>query len=146
MQKYVLGFIFDKEENNILLIQKERPYWQKGLWNGIGGKIESFDQNPLQAIQREVLEETNLTIQDWKHFAILTDEQFFHIECFKANIDLKELQEFQTMTDERVFIKEIRELYHEKFSSCISNLNWLIALCLDKDVHKISSYIHYGKE
>jgi len=46
--KYTCGFIFHHTNNdNILLIRKERPKWQSGYLNGIGGKIETFDKTPL---------------------------------------------------------------------------------------------------
>ena len=34
----VVGIITDNEE--ILLLKKNNPDWQKGLYNGIGGKVE----------------------------------------------------------------------------------------------------------
>ena len=40
MQKYSLGFVFDLPVEKVLLIEKQRPEWQKGKLNGIGGKIE----------------------------------------------------------------------------------------------------------
>ncbi len=38
-KRYVVGIIFD-DQNNVLLINKLRPDTQKGMLNGIGGKIE----------------------------------------------------------------------------------------------------------
>lgn len=146
MQKYVLGFIFDDEEKNVLLIQKQRPLWQKGLFNGIGGKVENFDDNHFLAIQREVFEETNLTITNWKYFAKLTDQQFFDIDCFKTNLSKEQLKNYQTMTDEDVQIKSIESLYKTKFNDCISNLSWLIGICLDRDSFKMFHNIIYRNE
>ena len=39
--EYVVGFAFDKKRENVALIQKNRPPWQKGKLNGIGGHIEA---------------------------------------------------------------------------------------------------------
>lgn len=55
--RYVLGFMFDHEEKHVLLIWKNRPKWQAGKLNGIGGKIEA-GETPLQAMEREFTEET----------------------------------------------------------------------------------------
>ena len=35
---YVVGFYF--AQGQVMLIQKDRPVWQKGKWNGVGGKID----------------------------------------------------------------------------------------------------------
>ena len=43
---YVLGFIFNRQKDNVLLVEKKRPEWQKGKWNGIGGKIKE-NESPL---------------------------------------------------------------------------------------------------
>ena len=37
---YVLGFAFSKSGQMVLLIWKNKPEWQRGKMNGIGGKIE----------------------------------------------------------------------------------------------------------
>lgn len=44
MKEYVLGFAFNRERTKIVLILKNRPDWQKGKYNGIGGKIEPSDE------------------------------------------------------------------------------------------------------
>ena len=50
MKEYVLAFIFDTKLNQILLIKKNRPDYQAGLLNGIGGKIEP-NETPIKAVQ-----------------------------------------------------------------------------------------------
>jgi len=59
MKYYVLGFVFNKAKNAVLLIEKKRPEWQAGYWNGIGGKIEE-NETPVEAIEREAWEEMGL--------------------------------------------------------------------------------------
>ena len=54
-QEYVLAFIFDENLEKVLLIQKQRPKWQAGLDNGIGGKIEE-KETAINAIKREIFE------------------------------------------------------------------------------------------
>lgn len=70
---YVLGFAMDEKANHIVLVHKDRPEWQKGLINAVGGKIEDFDKNYPEAMAREFFEETGLPTfaDDWQEFAIL---------------------------------------------------------------------------
>jgi 8-oxo-dGTP diphosphatase len=57
MRRYVLGFVFDLEYRDVLLIQKARPAWQAGRLNGLGGKMEEGETS-YQAMERELAEET----------------------------------------------------------------------------------------
>jgi len=69
MRRYVLGFMFSPDLWQVLLIRKEKPSWQAGLLNGIGGKIEPGEM-PLAAMVREFREETGLDTDpcDWHAF------------------------------------------------------------------------------
>lgn len=71
---YVVGLIFATypgtiksrhlasfEELRVLGILKNRPEWQAGRWNGIGGKIEPGEW-PIDAMCRETKQETGLDI------------------------------------------------------------------------------------
>lgn len=58
MKHFVLGFIFNRQKDEVLLVEKKRPEWQKGFWNGIGGKIK-LDETPWDAMDREAFEETD---------------------------------------------------------------------------------------
>lgn len=55
--RYVLGLLFSEDASRVLLVWKNRPAWQNGKLNGIGGKIEP-GETPLQAMDREFVEET----------------------------------------------------------------------------------------
>lgn len=57
-QRYVLGVLLDEDEKHVLVILKNRPAWQLGKLNCVGGKIEG-DELPIAAMTREFLEETN---------------------------------------------------------------------------------------
>lgn len=57
---YVAAFALD-ENNNILFIRKNRPDWQRGYLNGVGGKI-NFAETAREAMSREFLEETGIAI------------------------------------------------------------------------------------
>lgn len=56
-KEYVL--IFVRHGDDILLVQKNRPSWQAGLFNLPGGKIEPHEA-PIMAAARELHEETDL--------------------------------------------------------------------------------------
>ena len=43
----------------VLLVRKDRPKWQKGRYNLVGGKIEK-GETPIEAAVRELKEETGL--------------------------------------------------------------------------------------
>lgn len=63
IHKYVLGFARTKA--GVLLILKTHPDFQKGKFNGVGGKIEE-GETPLQAMIREFLEETGIATQAYE--------------------------------------------------------------------------------
>ena len=58
---YTLGFCFNEKKDKVVLIKKRRPDWQKGLLNGIGGKINP-NENDHEAQVREFFEETAIDI------------------------------------------------------------------------------------
>lgn len=56
-------------DNNVLLVLKDKPAWQKGRLNLVGGKVEP-GETPVQAAVRELKEESGLspmhdTDPDW---------------------------------------------------------------------------------
>lgn len=67
MIRYVLGFLFSRDETRVLLTRKARPSWQAGRLNGIGGHVrpgETFNQ----AMLREAREELGVHLT-WRRFA-----------------------------------------------------------------------------
>jgi 8-oxo-dGTP pyrophosphatase MutT (NUDIX family) len=64
MKQYCLGFACDPATREVVLIEKRRPDWQAGLFNGIGGKCEGVE-TPLEAMIRECVEETGLEDISW---------------------------------------------------------------------------------
>lgn len=63
--KYVVGFLFCGEE--VLLIRKARPQWQRGKLNGVGGHVE-MGETFRAAMIREFLEETRVRGLIWEQF------------------------------------------------------------------------------
>lgn len=125
MQSYVLGFLFSPDKKHVALIRKNKPDWQKGKLNGIGGKIEPSDASPLVAMVREFEEETGMFAKGWQHYAMLGNENA-RVEVFRL-FALNEVS-LESTTDEIVSWHPINKL--EKLA-CIPNLRWLIPLAFD---------------
>jgi 8-oxo-dGTP diphosphatase len=122
---YVCGFCFNNEKTKVVLIWKERPIWQKGKLNGVGGHVETTDQSIYTAMQREFLEETGLDINQWLLFTTYCAEEYivYFMKTFTDKID-----DVKTITDEKIYVCDINQLDFEKK---IPNLKWLIPLALD---------------
>jgi 8-oxo-dGTP diphosphatase len=130
MNKYVVGFIFLPDKSRIVLIEKKRPAWQAGLYNGIGGHIDE-NEEPIDAIIREVNEEAGIETreEDWNCFAVGTEIEsgdiIYFFSCFNEIY-----KHAYTAGDEVIVLIEIKYLFQNKY--LIPNLNWLIPLALDE--------------
>lgn len=142
MKKYVLGFAFTPDLENVLLIKKNRPEWQKGKYNGLGGKLKHFE-TPLQAMVREFKEEADIeTIeQDWKPVGTLTgiakdinDDWIVYV--FFSKINIPHLYESVEGKTEDFPVKELPN--NEQH---ITNLSWLINAAKDPNVWSGKVYI-----
>jgi 8-oxo-dGTP pyrophosphatase MutT (NUDIX family) len=125
MQEYVAGFAFSEDLQNVLLIQKNKPEWQAGLLNRIGGKIEP-NEGPLAAMIREFEEETGLKTSKWQNTVILTGK-VWQVYFFRTKA--KDLSKAKSLTDERVIPIPVHEIWN---LDVIPNLRWLIPMQLDK--------------
>ncbi len=126
MTRYVLGFIFDASAERVLLIEKQRPLWQAGKLNGIGGKIETKEK-PVAAMVREAFEECHLfsKVHDWLPVATLKHVDW-NIEVF-TTAHTQNPHLLQTKTDEFVSWVDLKKLP----SNIVPNLLWLIPLSRD---------------
>ncbi|WP_034343629.1 NUDIX hydrolase [Deinococcus misasensis] len=125
---HVLGFLFDVDGSQVALIHKNRPEWQKGRLNGIGGKIE-WGEHPLEAMVREFQEETGLYLPIWEHFATLRGGSF-EVFCFVAHS--RDIHQVQSCTDEHVEVFPVADLPHHT----LFNLKYLIPLALDRHLQR----------
>jgi 8-oxo-dGTP diphosphatase len=119
IKKYVLGFLFNDEKTKICLIQKNRPDWQRGKLNGVGGKIGDMRKSELpdDAMIREFREETGVSTQhhDWKLFTILdANDLSWKCYCFYC-FNSEYLNSVKTMTDEQIIIKNIDSVSESEF-------------------------------
>ena len=127
MMDYVAGLLFESQDtknNRVALIRKNRPEWQKGRLNAIGGKIEPAE-SPLEAMNREFKEETGLVGLTWDEFATLRGDGW-NVHFFRA---FGEPGKCNSTTDEQVEICSLTEFASR--SDHISNLKWLIPLSLN---------------
>ncbi len=123
MKEYVVGFRIDRESDLLLLIEKQKPKWQKGYLNGVGGKIEPGEA-PMKAMIREFEEETGMLVEDWENTVVLSGPQY-QIYFFRS---FGKIDEAETTTNEVVI--PVR-LSGWNMCKIIPNLNWLIPLQLD---------------
>jgi 8-oxo-dGTP diphosphatase len=134
IMQYVVGFLFNVSETGVVLIRKNKPKWQAGLLNGVGGKIEE-GESPLQAMTREWLEETKTTFADWTYFCKL-EHSGNVIYFFKGKADLvlpppdegAEIPDWTTVS--KIMGTNSAQL-------TIRNLKWLIPLALDVDIKEV---------
>lgn len=129
--RYVLGFVF-LNSHEVVLLLKNRPKWQVGLHNGVGGHIER-DETPLNAMQREWKEEVRCPhYVEWEQYALLArydGTSPFVINVFRGFIPAGGVQygDITSREDQLVVIADP----HALPDNCISNLSWLIPMALD---------------
>lgn len=130
--RYVLGLLFRDNCTSLILIRKDKPRWQSGLLNGIGGKIES-NETELQAMIREFKEETGVDTakSGWSQFCEMSGDGFI-VYCFKAR-DSDAWEKASTVESELIEKHHPDELNKQ---DCISNLLWLVEMALDENYGK----------
>lgn len=130
---YVVGFLFRNEGSEVALILKNKPAWQLGQYNGIGGKIETFDQSPWHAMAREFQEETGALVEagDWREFAVMHWRDA-KIHFFTATRDVA----LQSITEEKVGWYSVAHDLPKM--PLLKNLKWLVPMASDPDgVHAV---------
>jgi len=136
MTEYVAGFLFTDDELEVLLIEKNRPEWQRGKHNAIGGRIEP-GETPLEAQRREFKEEVGLEIYDWKLFVTLVGDGF-KVYFFYAHASLNVFGMAQCRTDEMVKRFLICEALEQPI---VPNVSWLIPMALSMRHESARSFV-----
>jgi len=137
IKKYVVGFMFTNNCQNVILIRKKKPLWQEGKLNGVGGKIE-LNETPLTAMIREYHEEAGVVFDKWDNF--LTIQYLSCTVYFFKGFD--DGCFYQSETKELENIEKI-EIGHWPFNEVIPNLNWIINLALDPDIEHTEAMEEY---
>lgn len=129
-KRYVLGFLFDNNMEFVALIKKIRPEWQRGLFNGIGGKIEP-GETPDEAMIREFIEEAGVRYTDWTLFATLAGNDN-EIYCYYGVSE--DIWDVETTEEERVEVVNISLIDNYKI---LPNLKWLIPAAMMNNGERI---------
>jgi 8-oxo-dGTP diphosphatase len=111
-----------------LLIKKSKPQWQKGLLNGVGGKIE-INETKEYAMVRETFEETGIPtiVTDWERFAEMHFQKAI-VYCYRIFIS-KRLEAVQK-TEESLHWIKLKDVRSPAQQFSINNLKWLIPIAL----------------
>lgn len=120
-KKYVVGFMFDPTFSNVVLIRKCKPEWQKGLLNGVGGKVEDFDPYTHDAMRREFMEEAGLDLV-WSKYGSLSGDAFT-IDLFFTNGNVHRAV---AQTEEAIEVWPVDVLMNR--CDTIPNVRWLVQM------------------
>lgn len=142
MKFYVLCIAMT--QTHVVCIKKNRPEWQRGCFNFVGGKYEREDRDIETTAIREFLEETGVrtTIEDWIYMGIMhrvnpsedADEPQFICNIFFSEDE--KFSEARTMEDEEVVLiprDKFMSMFEEDPSKFISNLNTLFSFAVSDD-------------
>ena len=132
VNQYVVGFMFDDLGERVVLISKNRPEWQAGKLNGVGGKVEPNELD-TSAMIREFREETGVSTDylDWDLFASMSGTDF-EISFFRA-FNSSYYEQAETVTDEKIEKWYVTE--HKVAGPTIPNLNYLLPMALNKNLY-----------
>lgn len=142
MKSYVLGFLFNVF-GDVALIRKNKPEWQKGKYNGVGGKIEE-GETPLEAMRREFNEEAGMDIDDWIKVCCLkgweSNDEFidWELHIFVAIVPILDVK---SMTGEQV----ISFPHFRLPGNVVPNLKWLIPMANEVLRSKGDHYYEIGE-
>jgi 8-oxo-dGTP diphosphatase len=133
MKKYVLGFMFSNDLNDVLLIEKTHPENQKGKLNGIGGHINE-NENSFDAMVREFKEETSIETDtsEWVYSVTMRGVDF-SVSCFATKSD--KIYSKKTITEEEVIICAVHSI--SVLKDLFRDVDWLIPLsreCLSRKI------------
>lgn len=140
MIRYVLGFAFSRLAVNVVLIQKNKPEWQRDRLNGIGGKIENGEQ-AIDAMRREFFEETGLRVDKWQQYCILRREDEFQCTCFWT-MDA-DIYKARKTTDEEIFIKPVNGIANNP--QVVPNVPWLVEMAKNQMQEQFQAVVSYSQ-
>lgn len=127
-QLYSVGFLHSDE--SVVLIKKNRPDWQSGKYNGVGGHVEE-NEKPHDAMVREFQEETGVLVPRWQHFVTLAGPNAM-IYCYAANDNGDAISRVKTMTDEEIKVVSFFTIENHRIH-IVPNLRWIIPLMRQRD-------------
>ncbi len=137
MKKYVVGFLIDVNWN-VVLIRKNKPEWQAGKLNGVGGKIEDTDADVHSAMEREFQEEAGVIFRDWNLLTKIVDESVgYELFVFRGFVEDVSKIPVKSMTTEIIEVHNIMALYDQDI---LPSAMWMIHMCMDHDTRGLKLY------
>jgi 8-oxo-dGTP diphosphatase len=141
---YVCGFLFTHDRRHVALIHKLKPDWQRGKFNGIGGKVEE-GETIFGAMTREFYEETGMCVPTyaWERFLTMKfvpkDEA---VHFFKSTLRGPDAGRLESKTDELVGWYKVSEGGQVLNLPTVPNLAWVIPMALSgsKGVIELEQY------
>jgi 8-oxo-dGTP pyrophosphatase MutT (NUDIX family) len=150
--KYVAGFLFTADLQQVVLIWKNKPQWQAGKVNAVGGKVEG-DESPTVAQMREFEEETGVLFEDWRVFLKMQLPESKENDIVYFAVGASDLaKRVGSPTDEKVCLIEVDSIKHgvpcfgyemppltagkhvmveQALAAPVYNLPWLVQMALD---------------
>jgi 8-oxo-dGTP diphosphatase len=130
----VVGFCFTLDRQLVILILKNKPEWQRGKLNGVGGKIKlDTNESPGEAMVREWHEETGTTISEecWRLFCELRhgDNYVFFFET--RSVEMFPIPSQPEGREQANWFKVENILSSAR--PAINNLKWLLPLADEAD-------------
>ena len=132
MKQYVAGFLFDNDKQNVVLIRKNRPEYQAGKLNAVGGKFEPIDRTVFLSMEREFFEEAGVNVAGWDNFCVLRNEILSYEVYFFRTFNTTAFNAARTMESESIVKLRVKEAMVRP--DTMPNLCWLIPMALDTSV------------
>lgn len=125
---YTLGLIYNPKNTQILLQLKDKPDWQHGRYNGIGGKVEQ-NETPDHAMLRKGIEEIGVEAA-WTHKGQIKVNEHL-IDLYKTNLSGTSIRyaikHAQRNTNETLDLSWIDQMPE----NILSNLTYLVPMLAD---------------
>ena len=130
MKRYVMGFCFSPDLKKVAMVKKNRPRWQAGLWNGIGGHVEE-DECAEAAMVREFEEETSVheDSQGKWHLVSTIGNDDYQIEVFASASEC--VWDVTTVTDENIVRWDVVSLL-QSTELTVYNVPWLMLMARER--------------
>lgn len=118
---YVNGFMIKPATEEVLFLQKNRPAFQNGKWNGVGGKMDKPGETAKDAMVREFWEEAGVVTDplQWEHTCTViggndgaNPGKEYSIYFFRHFVDT--FPDVKAMTDEPIAVWKLADIYRHQ--------------------------------
>lgn len=137
MKRYVLGFFLTPD--GVILIEKSKPEWQRGKWNGLGGSIEA-GESAVNAMVREFGEESAIITRptEWKELFVLSGgKEGGKVEPWEMTVFTMFAQLHSDLYLPYIGSEGFVTLKDHVPSNTDSTAAWLIPMCIDLYRHEM---------